>query len=440
MDKRKQITEQSHSIPVAGEADVIVVGGGLAGVSAAVSAARNGSKVILLEKSTILGGLATLGHVCIYLPIDDGVGHKVYGGLAEELLHVCIRYGYDNLPACWKQGADCVESPSGRYRTNFNIPAAVCALDELMEQEGVQVIFDTNFCAPIMEGKTCRGVIVENKSGRSAYLAKAFVDASGDLDLMFRAGAPAETQKSIVSHWAHEIDLDTMQKGLETGKAIQALPLRWLGLRPDADNSGAEIPMYYGTTSEGVNGYIRTSRKLALDYLKLHQSPSYAQMTLPLMPQFRMTRRLIGQEQLEVIPDRYVADSIGCMIHSLEVPAEVYEFPYGGLIDKEITNIAAAGRIVSATGRGWEIARFIPACVLTGEAAGLAVSMAAQEQVSLQALSVPALQQVLAGRGVKIHMDETLRKNRRPEPGQKKDPKKTDPNSIVRADSLSYNH
>ena len=279
---------------------------------------------------------------------------------------------------------------------------------------------------------------------------KAMLDASGDLDLMFRAGAPTETQRSIVSHWAHEIDLDTMKKGLETGQALQALPLRWLGLRPDADNSEAEIPMYYGTTSEGVgcdsggdagvNGYIRTSRKLALDYLKQHQSPSYAQMTLPLMPQFRMTRRLVGKEQLEVVPNRYVESSIGCMIHSLEIPAEVYEFPYGGLIDTEITNIAAAGRIVSATGRGWEVARFIPACVLTGEAAGLAVSMAAKENISLQALDVPALQHTLASRGVKIHMDEALRRNRRPQPGEKKDPKKTDATSVVRADSLSYRH
>lgn len=440
MDNIKQITEQPRPIPVAGEADVIVVGGGLAGVAAAVSAARNGSKVILLEKSIILGGLATLGHVCIYLPLDDGVGHKVYGGLAEELLHVCIRYGYDNLPDCWQQGAESVDAPDGRYRTHFNIPAAVCALDELMEQEGIEVVFDTSFCSPIMEKNTCKGVIVENKSGRSAYLAKAFVDASGDLDLMFRAGAPTETQKSIVSHWAHEIDLDTMKRGLETGKAIQALPLRWLGLRPDADNSEAELPMYLGTTSDGVNGYIRTSRKLALNYLKLHQSPSYAQMTLPLMPQFRMTRRLIGKEQLEVVPDRHVEDSIGCMIHSLEVPAEVYEFPYGGLIDTKITNIAAAGRIVSATGRGWEVARFIPACALTGEAAGLAVSMAAKEQVSLQTLDVPILQRTLTDRGVKIHMDETLRKNRRTGAGAKKNPKQTDSNSLIQSDSLSYTH
>lgn len=102
----------------------------------------------------------------------------------------------------------------------------------LMEQEGIQVVFDTNFCAPIMEGKTCKGVIVENKSGRTAYLAKAFVDASGDLDLMFRAGAPTETQRSIVSHWAHEIDLDTMKKAWRPGRPCRHCRCAGWGFAP----------------------------------------------------------------------------------------------------------------------------------------------------------------------------------------------------------------
>ena len=200
MDTVNTITEQARQIPVAGEADVVVVGGGLAGVAAALAAARNGAKVILIEKSIVLGGLATLGHVCIYLPLDDGLGHKIYGGLAEELLYACIRYGYDDLPDCWRGGPDYVENPTGRYRTTFNIPAAVCALDELLEDAGVEVCFDTVFCAPLMDGDTEHGVLVENKSGRSCYLAKVFVDASGDSDLLYRAGAATETQKSIVSH------------------------------------------------------------------------------------------------------------------------------------------------------------------------------------------------------------------------------------------------
>ena len=94
-------------IPVVKETDVIVVGGGLAGVAASVAAAREGMKVTLIEKTIMLGGLATAGHVCVYLPIDDGAGHKVYGGLAEELLHICIKYSYDNLPDEWR---DCPES------------------------------------------------------------------------------------------------------------------------------------------------------------------------------------------------------------------------------------------------------------------------------------------------------------------------------------------
>ena len=94
----KTITEEARQIPVCAETDVLVVGGGLAGVAAAAAASRTGANVILIEKSIILGGLATLGHVCVYLPLDDGLGHKIYGGMAEELLHVCIKYGFNNLP------------------------------------------------------------------------------------------------------------------------------------------------------------------------------------------------------------------------------------------------------------------------------------------------------------------------------------------------------
>ena len=415
MEAIKTVTEPLREIPVAGEADVVVVGGGLAGVSAALAAARCGAQVILIEKSVILGGLATLGHVCIYLPLDDGAGHKIYGGQAEELLHVCIRYGYDDLPDCWRAGPDAVENPTGRYRATFNVPAAVCALDELLEDAGVEVVFDTVFAAPLMDGDTVRGVLVENKSGRSAYLAKIFVDASGDSDLLYRAGAQTETRgDNIVSHWAYELDLN--DPGLAEAAAeqdiLKALRLRWLGLQPNGDNAGSTIPTYDGTSSEGVNGYIRTSRALAREHIKANRRPGWAQLTLPLMPQFRMTRRLVGVKELALEPGVSIDSSVGCVIFSLAAPAAVYEFPYEGLIDARITNVLAAGRMVSAGGKGWEIMRFIPACVLTGQAAGTAAAMAAAAGVSVQALDVPALQRALAEGGVKIHMDDAVRGNR----------------------------
>jgi glycine/D-amino acid oxidase-like deaminating enzyme len=124
--------EENGNIPVVSESDVLVIGGGLAGVSAAVSAARLGKKVTLIEKSIVLGGLATLGHVCIYLAICDGLGTKVFGGMAEELLQLSIKYSYNNLPdERWTMGVKHIDNPKGRYRTTFNIPAYVLALDEL---------------------------------------------------------------------------------------------------------------------------------------------------------------------------------------------------------------------------------------------------------------------------------------------------------------------
>ncbi|MBT6144972.1 MAG: FAD-dependent oxidoreductase, partial [Gemmatimonadetes bacterium] len=96
----KRVTEAERTLPVTAEADVIVAGGGIAGVAAAIAAARNGASVCLLEKSYGLGGLATLGNVTVYLPICDGMGRQVMGGLAEELLHLSVAgLKRDNSPA-----------------------------------------------------------------------------------------------------------------------------------------------------------------------------------------------------------------------------------------------------------------------------------------------------------------------------------------------------
>ncbi len=433
----KFIVEEKRNIEVAGESDVIVVGGGLAGVAAAVAAARNGAAVTLLEKSCVLGGLATLGHVCVYMPLDDGLGHRIHGGLAEELLRVCIRYGYNNIPECWAEGTPAPEEAAGRrYQSTFNIPACIMALDEYMKDEHVDVVFDTSFCAPIMEGSRCRGVIVENKSGRTAYLAKMVVDASGDADVLYRAGAPCETQKNIVSSWTYEVDTEKIKATPETD-VLMNVKMRWFGLRPDMDNSGSTIPTFYGTTCDGVNDYLKLSRSLALDYLKKNQRGSYAMMTIPFMPQFRMTRRLKGLEEMEVVSRRHAAHSVGCVIHCLENPEEVFEFPYECLIDKRIENIAAAGRIVSAGGRGWEIMRFIPSCVLTGQAAGTAAAMAVRAGCTLQEVDVAALQENLAATGVMIHMtDELMHNPVRP----KRVINATANTPTINTDSLSYPH
>jgi hypothetical protein len=98
---------------ICGEYDVIV---------AALAASRRGAKTRLLEKQVVLGGLATAGHIAIYLPLCDGMGNKVIGGIAEELLWESIRYGGGNLSPEWEGGPNCVATQK-RYRTEFNAPA-----------------------------------------------------------------------------------------------------------------------------------------------------------------------------------------------------------------------------------------------------------------------------------------------------------------------------
>ena len=402
-----------RQVDVYGNTDVLVIGGGVAGIGAAVAAARNGKQVTIVEKSCILGGLATLGHVCVYLPLDDGVGNKVYGGLAEELLHVSIKRSYNTLAPEWKNGTMRVEKPSGRYRTHFNIPAAVFSFDELMEQEGIRVIYDAVFSEPIMDGGVCRGAILETKQGRVAYLAKMVVDASGDADVLYRAGADCVTQKSIVSHWCYELDLKTMEKGIATGKVLETMRLRWLGLRPDADNVKSELTEFYGTTIDGVNGYLQLSRRLGREYLDKRDGPDYAMLTLPYMPQFRMTRRIKGMKEMGYdAPDVSREDSVGCVCTCYAYPAPVFEFPYGALLDAKLPNIAAAGRVVAAaSGKAWEMMRLIPPCVFTGQVAGTAAAMALDAGISLQEVSIPALQEKLADTGVLIHIPDYMKGN-----------------------------
>lgn len=431
----KFIRETQREIPIWGESDLLVVGGGFGGIAAAVAAARCGKKVTLIEKSIMLGGLATLGHVCIYLPLCDGLGHKIYGGLAEELLYTTIKYGYSTLPEDWKYGVKSLEKPKGRYATHFNIPACVMAFDELMDENSINVVFDTVFCVPIMEGDTCRGVVAENKSGRGAYLAKMIVDASGDADVMYRAGADCMEQKSIVSHWAYELDLKTMEDGIRTGRIQNAFRLRWIGLRPDADNSRSGMPKFYGTTSDGVNAYIKLSRTLALNFLKENQRPDYAMLSLPAMAQFRTTRRIIGQKELPLVPGVHLEDSVGCVINCLDNPAQVYEFPYGALFDGKIKNILTAGRIVAAGGIGWEIMRYIPGCAFTGQVSGTAASMAIDAGCGVQSVNVGKLQKKLAETGVMIHMDEQLRGNEG-KPAYENPKEQFDP--LISVDSLCY--
>ena len=134
-------TLKNATIALNEEYDVIVCGGGVAGVSAAVAARRRGASVLLLEKSVLFGGLATIGLISWYEPLCDHLGTKMISGIAEELIKLSVKYGFDSLPDAWKDGENKEKVPV-RYATFYSPTIFSMALDELLTDCGVDMILD----------------------------------------------------------------------------------------------------------------------------------------------------------------------------------------------------------------------------------------------------------------------------------------------------------
>ena len=393
--------KETNEVPLAGKYDVIVVGGGIAGVGAALAASRNGCKVLLIEKSVMLGGLATLGFIAIYLPLCDGRGRKVTGGIAEELLHLSIKYGYDSLAPEWKDGNG--TGTKKRYMTIFSPPEFIYALDELILSEGIDLLFDTVFCKPVMKGDTCRAIIVENKSGRTAYEAGMFVDASGDADLFFRAGAKCVEEKNYLAYWFYSTSLERMKKAVKEKNVKHGISLEWRGsFHKDGTYTLGEKE-YKGTNAKDITRFVLHGRKVLQKEIIKNRKEGGSLLALPGMPQFRRTRRVSGIYRLKDADTfKNFHDSIGCTGHWLK-PGIVYEIPYRSLIVGGFPNIFAVGRIISASRDAWEATRVIPPAVLTGQAAGTAAALAVQKGYTATEMPIDHLQKNLHDSGVILH-------------------------------------
>jgi hypothetical protein len=396
-----EFLEETNRVAVAGRYDVIVVGGGIAGVSAALAARRNGCRVLIIEKSVVLGGLATLGLIALYLPLCDGRGRKVSGGIAEELLYLSIKYGYNDLAPEWKDGRGI--DAKKRYRTIFSPPEFIYALDELMVSEGIDFLFDTVFCRPIMEGNKCIAVIVENKSGRKAYRAKMFVDSSGDADLAFRAGERGVEEKNYLAYWFYRTDLKAMQKAVESGAVKDGICLEWRGSFRKDDSYTLGDKDYKGTDARDITRFVLDGRKILGEEIAKNRRENGALIALPGMAQYRRTRRIRGRYLLrEADALKHFDDSIGCTGHWRK-PGIVYEIPFRTLIPANLENLLASGRAISASGDAWEATRVIPPAAVTGQAAGTAVALAIKRKCPVGEVPISILQENLRNTGVLLH-------------------------------------
>lgn len=400
--------EVRESIPVKGEYDIIIAGGGVAGAAAALAAARRTKKVLLIEKTIALGGLATIGLVNLFVPMCNGRGIQIIKGMAEEFLRMSIKYGYDTIPQEWKNGEP-GEGATTRYLTKFSVPIFIAQLTELLHKNGVKILFDTVISKPVMNDKHCCGVIVENKSGREYYGAKMFVDTTGDADVLYRAGVPTVQGKNYYTFYTYGANMETCKAALES-RDISKLTRAYFGGYADlyGRNHPEGMKYFNGTDVEDVTDYVIKNHIDLLNNIKNDNRKERDLFSIPSMCQFRTTRHIDGDYTLlEEDAYKHFDDSVGA-INDFDRKDFLYEIPYRTMIKTGFDNLITAGRCASGKGYAWDVIRVIPPAIISGQAAGEAVSLAIESGKAIYDINVHELQKRLEKADVLIHFDDKL--------------------------------
>lgn len=397
------ITEKERQTKLIDEVDVLVCGGGFGGIAAALAAAREGKKVLLCEREFALGGLGTLGLVTIYLPLCDGFGKQVSYGISEELFRLSIKRGADDqkypVPTCWLNKTGTKEDRiKVRYKVQYNPWYFVSDVEQLLVNEGVAILYGTAVTDVIVENGKIRFVIIDSINGREAVGVKAVVDASGSAVVCKMAGEDTAVYPAgnVPSSWYYY-----SSKGQNSLKMFG--PKDYQGAVLDAALSGKHFSGLDAKENSEMLIYSREKMMDDIEEMKVtKEDPQLSPILISTIQELRMTRRIVGVEDFHYNDmEKRIESSIGC-IGDWHKKGGGYEIPYGSLYGKKIKNLITAGRITSADDAGWDLTRVIPACAVTGEAAGVAAAMTDD----FSTLPVETLQAKLREKGVLIHLDE----------------------------------
>ena len=392
--------KECNSIPVIQECKVLVAGGGMAGIAAALAASREGAKVILVENSYILGGLATSGLVTYYLAICDGRGRQVSHGISEELIRLSAKCYPQTYPDAWLDREDMEKRRTQRFRVDFNPQMYALSVEQLLLDAGVEILYGTRICNVQVEEEKIRYVIIENKTGRTGIKTESVVDATGDADICKFAGEDTVLYQvgNILAAW-----YDYISKG-----EIKVRPLGAAEI-PEEERTGEQVKYLSKRRFTGLDGVensimVQMSHEQMLqDIVKMHEEDeTYIPVTLPTIPQLRMTRRIQGLATMDVSDEhKFCERSIG-MISNWKRRGPIYEVPFECLYGSKVKNLISAGRCISATEVMWDVTRVIGPCAVTGEAAGLAAAFTD----NFATLDIKKLQKKLQEKGVILHEKE----------------------------------
>ncbi len=402
----------SEQIPEKQGYDVIVAGAGVAGIAAAVAARRAGKSVLLLEKATQLGGLATIGLINYFVPMCNGRGVQIIKGLCDEFIDLSIRDGFDTLPEVWKERKDHpTKEKSVRFATQYSPTIFSLALTDLIVSEGITLLVDCVAANPVMDGTHCKGVIIQGKAGREYYPCGVVVDATGDSDLLERAGVPTVLGKNYFSYFGSCATLESCER-VTKSRNIHDLYSGISGgnINLYGDRQPADVPLYKGVTPEEVSDYTIRNQRLMLKNLREKYPDRFSReiISLPIMPQFRTTRRIDGDYTLSADDAFKHFDDSVCAVNDFDRSDYLYEVPYRTLVHHSFDNLITAGRSAAGEGYAWDILRVIPPAILTGQAAGEAAALALEEKTAIASVTIPELQRRLANNKMMIHFDDAL--------------------------------
>ena len=462
MKTKGDTIEFQARIPVWRETEVLVVGGGAAGIAAAIAAARNGARTTLVERYGFLGGTATASLVGPFMTSFSQDGKtRLIRGIFQELVERIHREGGAVLPETTVHGtahAGYIRRYGPHQAKGFDRVAPVNAdslkrvAAEMCLEAGATLLLHTSFVTPLLDGRTVTGSVIHNKSGLQAIRARVTIDCSADADVAYRAGAPTvfgresdgraqpmsmffrirgvDRQAVETYYAAHPEETRLFQAIVNRARAEGRLTVQrdgvYVFLEPDGETwrvNTSRIIGRDGTNAEDLTAAEIEGRRQVAELMGFfrRECPGFEHCTLvEVAPQVgvRESRRIVGEYVLtaeDLASGRDFPDTIAFCGYPIDIhdpagwrnggdhpfrAANAYQIPFRSLVPRGVEQLLVAGRSLSATHEAAASVRVMPPCFAMGEAAGTAAALALKAGVPVRSVEIAELRRCLRQQGV----------------------------------------